>query len=77
MKNIPFHDAKSGPLKKCQITNEDDLELVIDLGHQPLCDSLLTKEQLDEPEKTYPLRLYRSKSLGHVQLDYVVPGEEV
>ena len=77
MENISFHDAKSGPLKRCQITNKDDLELVIDLGHQPLCDTLLTKDQLNKPEKTYPLRLYRSKSLGHGQLDYVVPGEEV
>jgi 2-polyprenyl-3-methyl-5-hydroxy-6-metoxy-1,4-benzoquinol methylase len=77
MKNIDYHDAKPGSLKRCQISNKDDLELVIDLGHQPLCDSLLTKEQLDSPEKTFPLRLYRSKSLGHGQLDYVVPGEDV
>ena len=72
-----FHDAKPGPLKRCQISDKDDLELVLDLGHQPLCDSLLNEDQLNMPEKTYPLRLYRSKSLGHGQLDYVVPGEEV
>ena len=77
MNNIKYHDAKPGPLKRCQITDNDDLELVVDLGHQPLCDSLLTEEQLDLPEKNYPLRLYRSKSLGHGQLDYVVPGEDV
>lgn len=77
MKKIFFHDAKPGPLKRCQISDKDDLELVLDLGHQPLCDSLLNEDQLNKPEKTYPLRLYRSKSLGHGQLDYVVPGEEV
>jgi len=75
--NFDFHDAKYGPLKKCQISNADDLEMVIDLGHQPLCDSLLEVDQLDLPEKNYPLRLLRSKSLGHGQIDYVVPSDEV
>ena len=72
-----YHDAKAGKLSKCQISNRDDLEFVIDLGNQPLCDTLLSNEDLKIPEKKYPLRLYRSKSLGHGQLDYVVPGEEV
>ena len=75
--NLNFHDAKPGKLNKCQITNNDDLELVIDLGHQPLCDTLLDENQLHSLEKNFPLRLYRSKSLGHGQLDYVVPSEEV
>ena len=72
-----FHDAKVGKLNKCQISNKDDLELVIDLGHQPLCDTLLNDEDLDKHEKTYPLRFYRSKSLGHAQLDYIVSGDDV
>lgn len=75
--NLNFHDAKPGKLNKCQISNRDDLEFVIDLGHQPLCDSVLDKKQLNFPEKTYPLRFYRSKSLGHAQIDYIVPNEEV
>ena len=75
--NYKFHDAQPGVLDFCQISGKNDIEQVIDLGHQPLCDSLLLKKNLNEPEKTYPLRLYRSKSLGHAQLDYVVPGEEV
>ena len=77
MNKIEFHNASSGSLERCQISDKNDLELVIDLGHQPLCDSLLNEEQLKLPEKTFPLRLYRSKSLGHGQLDYVVPGDEV
>jgi len=77
MKYPDYHDVPSGPLKYCQISGKKDLELVIDLGHQPLCDSLLTKEQLDHPEQFFPLRLYRSKSLGHAQLDYIVPGDKV
>lgn len=72
-----FHDALPGKLDKCQISNNDDLELVVDLGDQPLCDALITEEKLNESEKFYPLKFYRSKSLGHGQLDYIVPGEEV
>ena len=77
MEKFSFHDAKNGSLQKCQISDNDDLELVIDLGFQPLGDSLLTKDQLNKPETFYPLRLMRSKSLGHSQLDYVVPSEDV
>ena len=77
MSKFNFHDAKNGALLKCQISGKDDLELAIDLGFQPLGDSLLTKEELNKPETFYPLRLMRSKSLGHSQLDYVVPSELV
>ena len=51
------HDAAPGKLERCQITGSSNLNLVIDLGHQPPCDSLLTAEMLHKPEKTYPLRL--------------------
>ncbi len=77
MKDLSFHDVEDGQLVKCQLTNNDDLEEVIDLGFQPLGDSLLTKQQLNTPETFYPLRLMRSKSLGHSQLDYIVPSSLV
>ena len=77
MRDLKFHDAADGPLLKCQITNGADLEEVINLGFQPLGDSLLTKDQLNDPETFYPLRLMRSKSLGHSQLDYIVPSSLV
>lgn len=72
-----IHDVEPGPLTFCQVCNSEDLELVIDLGHQPLCDSLLRTEQLLEPETNYPLRLVRCRVCSLAQLDYVVPGEVV
>ena len=72
-----FHDAKDGYLNKCQLSNKDDLIEALDLGFQPLGDSLLTREELNKPETYYPLKLMRSKSLGHSQLNYIVPGEIV
>jgi len=51
--------------------------MVIDLDCQPLCDSLLTKDQLHRPEETFPLRLYVCPESGLAQLDYVVDGSQV
>ena len=71
------HNVSPGPLCRCQVCGSSDLELVIDVGHQPLCDSLLTSEQLNEPETYYPLRLLRCPSCTVAQLDYVVDGSTV
>lgn len=77
MPSIPDHDVAPGPLTRCQITGSTDLELVINLDCQPLCDSLLTKDRLLEPEETFPLRLYVCPESGLGQLDYVVDGSKV
>lgn len=69
-----LHDAVTGKLDHCQITGSKNLDLVIDLGHQPPCDSLLTHDMLDQPEVTYPLRLFHCPDSGLAQLDYVVDG---
>lgn len=71
------HDAKPGPLLHCQICGSQRLRLIIDLGHQPPCDSLLSIDQLYEPEVTYPLRLNQCEECSLAQLDYVVPAEQV
>lgn len=71
------HDAKPGPLNRCQVCGSSNLREIIDLGHQPPCDSLLTVEQLRQPEKTYPLRLNQCEECSLAQLDYVVPAREV
>lgn len=68
------HDVRPGHLNHCQVCGSHDLELVIDVGHQPLCDALLTKEQLQGPETSYPLRLFRCTQCTLTQLDYVVDG---
>jgi len=71
------HDVPPGKLDRCQITGSNNLNLVIDLGHQPPCDSLLSPEMLDKPEKTYPLRLMHCPESGLAQLDYVIDGSEI
>lgn len=71
------HDIPVGPIARCQVCGSNDLELIIDLGHQPLCDSLLTYEQLKEPEHTYPLRFLRCLKCSLGQIDYAVDGSTV
>tara|TARA_Y100000310_G_scaffold94901_2_gene92708 strand:+ start:10467 stop:11660 length:1194 start_codon:yes stop_codon:yes gene_type:complete len=53
------------------------MHLILDLGNQPLCDSLLTKETLNNPEPTFPLRMLWCEECSLAQLDYCVDGNEV
>lgn len=69
------HDLPLGPLNACQICTSQDLNLILDLGHHAPCDSLLTREQTTEMERTYPLRFVRCRGCGLAQIDYVVPPE--
>lgn len=71
------HLIKTGPILTCQVCNSKKLHTVLDLGHQPLCDSLLTKETLNQPEKTYPLRMVWCENCTGVQIDYAVSGKDV
>ena len=71
------HMIKNGYLNNCQICNSKKMHLILDLGHQPLCDSLLTKEMLNNPEKIYPLRMLWCEECSLTQLDYCVDGNEV
>lgn len=78
MRKYPKHHfVNVGHITSCQICNSNKLHLVLDLGHQPLCDTLLSKEMLDQMEKTYPLRMMWCEKCSLVQLDYAVSGAEV
>ena len=72
-----LHDLSAGSLDHCQLCGSDHLELIIDLGHQPPCDSLLLGDDLNKPELTYPLRLIRCTDCSLVQIDYVVAPEKL
>lgn len=71
------HFVKTGHIATCQICDSKRLHTILDLGHQALCDTLLTKEMLDEPEKTYPLKMVWCENCTGVQIDYCVDGSEV
>lgn len=75
LSSIPRHDLEPGPVRQCQVCGNEALEPVIDLGHQPPCDSLLTPAQFDEAESNYPLRFLRCPECGLAQIDYAVSSE--
>jgi len=60
-----------GHINKCQICSSSDLNLVLGLGHHAPVHAHITKEQLSEPETTYPLNLIRCCNCGLLQLDYI------
>lgn len=72
-----YHFVKVGHISNCQVCNSNNLYLVLDVGYQPLCDTLLSKIELDKPEKTYPLRMMWCENCTNVQIDYCVDGREV
>ena len=60
---------------ECRVCGRRDVEEVLDLGDQPHCNSLLTPEQLGEPEPVYPLRLGFCRACTASQIDFTVPKE--
>lgn len=71
------HLVKNGHIATCQVCNSAKLHMILDLGHQPPCDSLLTKQMLNEPEATYPLRMCWCEECSLVQLDYCIDANIV
>lgn len=71
------HFIKNGHIKKCQVCNSEKLHMILDLGHQPPCVSMLTKEMLNEPELTYPLRMVWCQECSLAQIDYCIDGSVV
>lgn len=61
-----------GALRGCQLCSSKNLRSVLPLGHQPIVQNYLSRKQLNEPETTYPLNLYRCRQCGLLQLNHVI-----
>lgn len=59
----------------CRSCGYPHLEPILSLGHTPLANALLTKEQLDEPEPSFPLDLVFCPECAMVQITETVPPE--
>ena len=74
-------DSKPGGLKvryeelTCQACGGRDLENVLDLGYQPLCNEFLPGNEPVRPLTFYPLNLCYCHQCTLAQLDYVIPTE--
>src|SRR6267378_3941052 len=64
-------------LLQCRSCGQSDLEMVLSLGSMPLANALITAEQLDQPESTYPLDLVFCANCSLVQITETVAPEEL
>jgi len=67
----------SPPLPPCRSCNGRELELILSLGRTPLANALLTAEQLEEAEPTFPLELAFCPACSLVQITETVPPEQL
>lgn len=59
----------------CRVCGGKELEMFLDLGDQPHCDSLLRPEDLSRKEPYYPLQACFCRHCTTVQINYTVPKE--
>src|SRR5437868_4769682 len=59
----------------CRSCGRSDLQMVLSLGKMPLANALVTAEELDQPESTYPLDLAFCFECSLVQITETVPPE--
>lgn len=57
----------------CRSCQQGDLEIFLDLGRSPLADRILSKEQLTQPEPTFPLEVAFCHNCALVQILETVP----
>jgi SAM-dependent methyltransferase len=62
-------------ISTCRSCGSTNLHQIIDFGYTPLADGLLTKDQLDKPEYTAPLKLTFCSGCSLVQITETVPPE--
>jgi SAM-dependent methyltransferase len=64
-------------LLACRSCGETGLRKILSLGRTPLANSLLSWEQLEQPERTYPLDLVFCPACTLVQITETVPPEDL
>ena len=59
-------------IKNCRMCGSEDLYKFLDLGFHPPSDAILSKENLSEPELTFPLEVAQCQNCGLTQTTYAV-----
>ena len=71
---FPYHNANDGFLNNCHISGKNNLLELIDLGNQPLSDTLIDEQNLNKKEKytiepkkmLFLLEKYRTISYSYI-----------
>src|SRR4051794_17471074 len=72
-----IEDLGAIPIEGCRSCGERKLTEVLSLGRQPLANSLRRPEELDTPERAYPLDLVLCTECSLLQLTVSIPPEEL
>lgn len=64
-------------LHTCRSCGKKGLKLILSLGEIPLANALLTQDELNQPENTYPLDLVFCSYCSLVQIVETVPAEKL
>jgi SAM-dependent methyltransferase len=73
--NLANSHKKQDPAAHCRLCGEQLTRTLVDLGMSPLCESILTRDDLDEMEAYFPLRVLLCDHCFLAQLrEYVAPG---
>jgi SAM-dependent methyltransferase len=67
----------STTITTCRSCGSERLELVLSLGETPLTAAFLREEQLDRPERRYPLDVAVCRDCALMQVTESVPAEEI
>ncbi len=65
------------PGLRCRSCGESNLQMILSLGRTPLANALITADELDQPESTYPLELVLCPDCTLVQITETVPPERL
>ncbi len=60
---------------QCHLCASKNLTTVLDLGFHPLADFFMKENQLQEPERRYPLAVLLCQNCGHGMNSFIVPAE--
>ena len=71
------HTFKEGFINHCQICNTKKIDLVLDLGFQPLADDLLKERNKNNPCTSYPIKIYLCKSCRLLQNNFIVGDKKL
>ena len=71
------HNFLPGKIEKCQICGSKDLIQVIDLGNQPLSNTLQKNSKEREKLEKFPINVVRCGDCTLMQIDYIVDQSKV
>lgn len=62
---------------KCRHCENEVNQVFVDLDYSPISNAMLTKEQLNEPEKYYPLKIFVCDKCYLVQIDEMKQADQI